>query len=260
VQEQHDALSALVSAKMEDGDAFSGMVQGLFRHVLRRDGRAILPEGELLEAVAEVLEEAHGADERPSEGWHQLVFKEEGKNIGLLLSLVTRVADLADVSSNDLVGQILWRNRTVSHQRQNVLALHTRAVDDVSWVASEEILTKVRGVFRLFCADAGSAGRMHCREWLKSVHLMTLDPVLCERIQHNVVDRHFYTFAHKDHGDVSTISCDEFLRLIITVAESSHVHPHYCMLAIGCHEDQLRHDVETKGGLAVDYIKQGQKH
>eukprot|EP00427_Karlodinium_veneficum_P013295 CAMPEP_0169069112 /NCGR_PEP_ID=MMETSP1015-20121227/4396_1 /TAXON_ID=342587 /ORGANISM="Karlodinium micrum, Strain CCMP2283" /LENGTH=301 /DNA_ID=CAMNT_0009127997 /DNA_START=126 /DNA_END=1031 /DNA_ORIENTATION=+ len=253
---RQEALKSLVSAKMDYAKPFADIVKELFKHVLARDGKAILPEEELLGAVDHVLEDKCEEHEKPSEGWRKLVVSDEARFTDILLAVIVHVAELATMGSNDLTGQILWRFRSLSHQRQSALASHGRTMADFSWVAGPELTDKVKSVFGLLCLEAGKAGHMHCREWLKTVHLLTKDPILRDRIQQTDVDRLFYTSSHRDQQNVSTISCDDFLRLITEVAESSKVHPHACFLAIGCHEEELRYEVETKGNLPSDYIKQ----
>jgi hypothetical protein len=258
-EEQLEALAALI-AKLDQGQTYGGLLKDLLNNVLRRDGHVMVP-GDSIGLVVEQAMEASSEREQPPEGWAEsnLPQQSDPKTVSpLILDVLQHLADSSDTTRGQLIGQILWR-----HKKQiKVVDLTEYAThfDDLSWVADAALFQQVKAVFYLFTEDAGSVGHMHLREFLKTVHLASMNPVLREHIMQNDVDRLFYTASHAHVSDKSpdviTINYSEFLKLLMKLAEASNVHPYMLVLAIAVHADEIRTSLESKGTLTPEYIKQ----
>lgn len=161
--------------------------------------------------------------------------------VALVLRVLRQASELLGSSFSDVAGQVLWRNRRAS-VLQN--PLHKAVVEDLSWAFSSS--SSARDVIEVsdFGEDiqnyfssltSGRQDRMFHQQWQQVVAVLTKNPVLKSRVKASEVEHIFFAAERKNTQNAGGIRYKVFKRLLIQLAESTHVHPWMVILALGAH-------------------------
>jgi len=161
----------------------------------------------------------------------------------LIIQVLQELGEQSGLRFSDIAGQVLRQNR---NSRALRTAKHREVVDDVSWIEepAESIVNEssglvecVKQVFRL--STTSDSGCMRWNTWQRIADLICKNPILNARVRHTDIDRLFYQAANRDPENSKTISRNEFLGLLLDLAEASSTHPSIIFFAVGCHAERL---------------------
>lgn len=152
---------------------------------------------------------------------------------GLVIAALQILAASSPLPLHDIVGQILWRNKRAEPlQRRR----HRATVEDMSWCGDAGEC--VEDVFKL-CTSGGS-DRMRRAEWLKIVKVVRKNPVLGPRIRSTDADRLFHSMTMRNGDPYRTVSYEEYLELLLMLAETCGAHPWLIYTAVGCRAENMK--------------------